>query len=210
VKNINLKKIDISSIFDGWNNIDPNDPSSWPNSFRIFGGIVIAAGIIYDTHHFLAKPKIQSLETAERKEGDLKKEFKEKKALAINLEAYKAQMIEAENMFSLLKEQLPSATEIPDLLTDVTQLGLSRGLTFNEFQPRNDASKGFYSEKPVKIIVQGQYHQLANFISDIAALPRIVNVGNFDIKSTGQRTEGAGAKLLMNANINTYYYQEEQ
>jgi len=118
------------NIFDGWDNMDLNDPSSWPSTFRIFGGIVIALAIIFAAYHFKVKDQAQALAAAERKEQDLKKEFKEKKALAINLDAYKAQMQEAEDMFSVLKEQLPSATEIPDLLTDVTQLGLSRGLVF--------------------------------------------------------------------------------
>jgi len=202
------------SFFDDWKNIDLNDPASWPNSFRVFGAIVIALGIIFATYHFKVKEQALTLSNLERKEKDLKKEFKDKKALAINLNAYKKQMKEAEDMFSVLKEQLPSATEIPDLLTDVTQLGLSRGLVFKEFKPRNDVGKGFYSEKPVKITVSGSYHELAKFISDIAALPRIVNVGNFDIKSKSNSkkknniTGVTESELVMNAIINTYYYKE--
>jgi len=204
------------SFFDDWKNIDLNDPASWPNSFRIFGGFIIALGIVFAAYHFKVKEQTIVLSAAERKEIDLRKEFKDKKALAINLSAYKAQMKEAENMFSVLKEQLPSATEIPDLLTDVTQLGLSRGLVFKEFKPRNDLEKGFYTEKPVKIIVSGSYHELAKFISDIAALPRIVNVGNFDIKSDSSSkrqnsiTGVTESELVMNAVINTYYYKEEK
>lgn len=198
--------------FDSWSNIDFNDPNSWPSSFRVFLGILGAIAIIGATFHFKVKDQIKTLEQAEKKEQELKADFKEKKALAINLEAYKAQMVEAENMFSVLKEQLPSATEIPDLLTDVTQLGLSRGLEFEEFQPLNDNSKGFYTEKPVKIVVKGKYHQLAQFISDVAALPRIVNMADFDIKSSsaGRNSPQGDQLLTMNAIIQTYYYKEEE
>ena len=130
-------------------------------------------------------------------------------------------MIEAENMFSELKEQLPSETEIPDLLVDVTQLGLSRGLVFEQFEPRNEIGKGFYKEKPVKIIVSGKYHEMANFMSDIAALSRIVNVKDFTITRRNEKTVKSKDKsevqnelkkspLKMSATIRTYYYEEEK
>ncbi len=200
----------MKNLFDGWSDIDIADLDSWPNTFKVFGAFVIAIAMIYATYHFKVIEQRQTLQTAVAKEGALKKEFEEKKALAINLEAYKAQKIEAENMFSVLKEQLPSETEIPDLLVDVTQLGLSRGLVFEQFEPRNDVGKDFYKEKPVKIIVSGKYHEIANFVSDIAALPRIVNVNDFEIS---RKNKDANAKddkspLKMSALIKTYYYEE--
>lgn len=206
----------MKNIFAGWSDIDIGDPNSWPTSFKIFGAIVVAAGIIYATYHFKVTEQLQTLQTAETKEGQLREEFLEKKALAINLEAYKLQMVEAENMFAELKEQLPSETEIPDLLVDVTQLGLSRGLVFEQFQPRVDIPKDFYKEKPVQIIVSGQYHEMANFVSDVAALSRIVNVTDFRITRI-ERTRPddnisveENSPLKMDATIKTYYYEEEE
>ena len=211
----------IANIFDGWSDIDISDPSSWPATFKIFGGIVIAAAIIYATYHFKVIEQRAVLKTAETKEVTLKDEFLEKKALAINLEAYKEQKKEAEDLFAELKEQLPSETEIPDLLVDVTQLGLSRGLLFEQFEPKTEVPQNFYNEKPVQIIVSGNYHEMANFMSDIAALPRIVNVNDFDItrrdkNNVRSRNESAvevdteKAPLIMKASIKTYYYLEEQ
>jgi len=206
----------MNNIFAGWSDIDVGDPSSWPTSFKIFGAIVIAAGIIYATYHFKVTEQLQTLKAAEAKEVQLRDEYLEKKALAINLEAYKEQMIVAENMFAELKEQLPSETEIPDLLVDVTQLGLSRGLVFEQFEPRADVPKDFYQEKPVKVIVSGQYHEMANFVSDVAALSRIVNVADFEIsrindnRSDDPITAQESSPLKMDAIIKTYYYEDEQ
>jgi len=211
----------IANIFDGWSDIDIADPSSWPATFKIFGGIIIAAAIIYATYHFKVIEQREILKTAENKEQALKDEFLEKKALAINLEAYKEQKKEAEDLFAELKEQLPSETEIPDLLVDVTQLGLSRGLLFEQFEPKVEVPQNFYNEKPVEIIVSGNYHEMANFMSDIAALPRIVNVNDFEItrrdktKSRSRNESGVDADvekapLIMKASIKTYYYLEEQ
>lgn len=205
----------MKNLFDGWSDIDIADPGSWPNTFKVFGALLIALAIIYATYHFKVIEQRQILQTAVTKEATLKKDFEEKKALAINLEAYKAQKIEAENMFSVLKEQLPSETEIPDLLVDVTQLGLSRGLVFEQFEPRNDVGKDFYKEKPVKIIVSGKYHEMANFVSDIAALPRIVNVNDFEISRKNKNSKAKSnsnekSPLKMSALIKTYYYEEEK
>ena len=211
----------MGNIFDGWSDIDIGDPSSWPITFKIFGAIVIAIGIIGATYYLKVTKQRLVLEAAVQEEGKLKEEFKEKKELAINLDAYKAQMIEAENMFAELKEQLPSETEIPDLLVDVTQLGLSRGLIFEEFEPRNEINKDFYKEKPVKIIVSGKYHEMAHFMSDIAALSRIVNVQDFTITRRNKNSIKSKDKseiekslqespLKMSASIKTYYYEEEE
>ena len=211
----------IKNIFEGWSDIDFGDQNSWPATFKIFGGIIIAIAIIYAVYHFKVIEQRQVLQTSIDKEKTLKDEFLEKKALAINLEAYKQQKKEAEDLFAELKEQLPSETEIPDLLVDVTQLGLSRGLIFEQFEPRAEVPKDFYKEKPVQIIVSGNYHEMANFMSDIAALSRIVNVNDFKIsrrddpKARRSNKDVSAedvkqAPLMMNALIKTYYYEEEK
>jgi len=197
------------SFIDDINNVDINDPSSWSNTFRMLVGFICAILIFGLVYHFVVKDKMVALDSFKAKETKLKKDFKKKKELAVNLEAYKDQMVEAENIFSVLKQQLPSETEISDLLTDVTQKGVNRGLRFKEFQPKKAISKGFYNEKPVQIVVSGEYNELAHFVSDIAALPRIVNVGDFDIKLAKKRSnnKGVGSELVMKAVINTYYYK---
>ena len=190
-------------MFSDWKDIEISDIASWPKSFKMFMAGLVCVAIVFIAYHFFAKPLIEQLEVVERKELQLREDFREKKALAINLDAYRLQMVEAEETFNVLLKQLPNQNEIPDLLVDVTQTGLSRGLQFEQFKPQPEQNQGFYTEKPVNIIVNGTYHQLAQFVSDVAALPRIVNVDNFKINS---RDDGG---LRMEAITKTYYYDEE-
>src|SRR3990172_4457565 len=127
-----------------------------------------------------------------------------KKALAINLPAYKEQMEEMEQTFGSLLRQLPNTTEVPDLLVDITQAGLGRGLEFNLFRPEKEQPRDFYAEMPISVEVRGTYHELAQFISDVAALPRIVTFGDITISSSGK-----DSKLTMSAKPRTYRYLDE-
>ena len=189
-------------MFENLQDIDWNDPPSWPDTVKAIVAGIICLLIIGAAYYFKVRHQIVALEKVEIQELQLKETFKEKKALAINLEAYREQQVQAEDMFSLLKEQLPNRNEIPDLLVDVTQLGLSRGLQFERFKPIDEVNKGFYTEKPVNLTVNGNYHQLAQFVSDVASLPRIINVENFKII---RRESG---DLKMEAVTKTYYYDE--
>jgi len=191
-------------MFDDLKEIDFNDMGSWPTSFKaLLVGILCLAIIVATWWFVVQKKKKPELERLVKQEQTLKNEFLEKNKLAQNLEAYKEQMDDAEDIFSLLKEQLPNQNEIPDLLEDVTQRGLSRGLQFHSFQPAPEISKDFYVEKPVNITVTGDYHQLAEFVSDVAEMPRIVSVDDFEIS----RQDDGGLKMV--AVTKTYYYEEE-
>ena len=127
-----------------------------------------------------------------------------KKGLAINLPAYKQQMEEMEQTFGSLLRQLPNTTEVPDLLVDITQAGLGRGLEFALFRPEKEQPRDFYAEMPISVEVRGTYHELAQFVSDVAALPRIVTFGDINITSGGK-----GSKLAMSAKAKTYRYLED-
>ena len=132
----------------------------------------------------------------------MKNSFLEKKALAINLPAYKKQMEEIRQRFGLLLQQLPNKTEVPELLIDITQAGLGQGLKFNLFDPGDKSVKDFYAVLPIKISANATYHEYGNFISDLSTLSRIVTVGN--VKIIGKKTG-----LTMAAVLNTYHYLDE-
>ena len=186
-------------------NVDFNDPSSWP---LIFKGIMAGIGcllIMVAGYYLIISDQNLELERVRAEEARLKETFLQKKALAINLDAYKLQMQEAEETFGVLLKQLPNETEVPDLLIDITQAGLARGLKFDRFKPEKVINRDFYAEMPVNIVVTGTYHQIGEFISDIAALPRIVSVDTFDLAS-GAGDEGI---LRMEAVTKTYHYLEE-
>lgn len=181
-------------------NIDPNNVAAWPLPVKLVGIVIVSGIILFAGWWFIISGEIEEHEMAQKKELELRESYSGKKALAINLEAYKQQMKEMEQTFGSLLRQLPNTTEIPDLLIDITQAGLGRGLEFVLFKPEAEIRKDFYAELPISIKVKGTYDELALFVSDVAALPRIVTFGNIDIKSSGK------SKLSMSAQAKTYRY----
>ncbi len=186
------------------NGLDINDIGSWSRRVKLIMATLIAVGLVFAGYHFIIKDQIKKLDSVKAKEPQLKTAYLGKKALAINLDAYKAQMVEAEETFGVLLKQLPNESEIPDLLIDMTQVGLSRGLQFQQIKPGNVIAKDFYAEKLVNVKATGTYHQIAGFVSDIASLQRIINVDNFKLT----RLPGTD-ELTIDAVTKTYHYVEE-
>ncbi|MBE9515796.1 MAG: type 4a pilus biogenesis protein PilO [Proteobacteria bacterium] len=184
-------------------NIDPNDPASWPLPIKLTGIALIGIAILVAGWFLVIQGELEELERTERSEKDLKTQYMSKKALAINLPLYKQQMQEMELTFGSLLRQLPDSAEVPDLLVDITQAGLGRGLEFVLFKPAKERPVEFYAELPISIKVRGTYHELASFVSDVAALPRIVTFGGIEIN--GQKD----GKLLMTAKAKTYRYMDD-
>jgi type IV pilus assembly protein PilO len=160
---------------------------------------VLVAGYYLDT-----QSQLDDLKRQEAREESLKKDFERKQSKAANLDAYKMQMVEMEESFGTMLRQLPSRTEVADLLVDITQTGLASGLEFDLFKPEGERPKEFYAELPISLTVSGDYHQLGEFVSGIAALPRIVTLHDIDIQST---KDGG---LSMSATAKTYRYLDEE
>lgn len=186
-------------------NIDINDIPSWPVPVKVFGAVVIGIVILFLGYWFWIQDDRGRLERAERQELQLRETFKAKKALAINLPAYKKQMQQMEKTFGQMLRQLPNKAEIPDLLIDITQAGLGRGLQFELFKPGAKRYADFYATLPIDVRVLGTYHEIGLFVSDLAALPRIVSLGDFQITRRGQ-----GNKLVMATTALTYHYLEQE
>jgi len=189
---------------DDLKNIDINNLGSWPVPIKIGGLLVVCAIVLFAGFWFLIQGELEQYGEAQKKEEGLRETYMNKKALAINLPAYKEQMEEMEQTFGSLLRQLPNTTEVPDLLVDITQAGLGRGLEFALFRPEKEQPKDFYAEMPISVEVRGSYHELAQFVSDVAALPRIVTFGDISITSAGKDN-----KLTMSAKAKTYRYMEE-
>lgn len=189
---------------DDLRNIDLNDVAGWPRSVKVAAAVLICIVILAAGYWFIIKDQLAELEKEERAEIALREEFRNKKALAVNLEAYKQQMVEMQERFGVMLRQLPNKTEVPELLIDITQTGLGRGLQFDLFQPRNKRVADFYAELPVNIKVRGTYHQLGEFVSDVAALPRIVTIDDLVLSPAG------GQVLTMSAVAKTYHYLDEE
>ena len=157
---------------------------------------VLGAGFYFDT-----KEQIAQLDTVEKKEGELRTTFEAKQRKAANLEPLKRQLKEMKQSFGALLRLLPDKTEIEGLLVDISQAGLASGLEFRLFKPQAEVQAEFYAEQPINITVQGTYHEFGEFVSAVAALPRIVTQHDVVLKP------GQG-ELSMSMVAKTYRYLE--
>ena len=187
--------------------LDANDVGRWPLPFRV---AVIAIVFLLVTglgiYWFIVKDKAPQLERAQAEEQELRTAFENKQRKAANYDAYKNQLAEIEQSFGTMLRQLPGETEIPSLIVDISQTGLAAGLQEKLFQPQNEIPRDFYAEKPIRIRLSGGYHEIANFVSGIAALPRIVTLHNIDI--TPETTESFD-RLSLEVTAKTYRYLDE-
>jgi len=177
-----------------------------PIKFGVFAALfaaIIAAGIYFDTQE-----QLRVLESHETEEVELKDNFRVKAERAAKLELYKEQLAEMEASFGALLRQLPETTEVESLLVDVSQTGLAAGLEIKTFRPSDEEKKGFYAELPITLQVSGSFHQLATFISGLAALPRIVTISEMKLEPF-QNEELTSGKLSMSAIAKTYRYLQE-
>jgi type IV pilus assembly protein PilO len=194
-----LRKVDLADL-------DINNLGSWPAPVRVITGILLLILVLFLGYHFHLKDMQSLLAQREAEEVTLKQQFTTKAFQAANLEAYQAQMVEMEESFGAMLRQLPSDTEVPGLLEDITRTGLGSGLEFEEIKLMPEVAQQFYIELPIKISVVGAYHDLATFVSGAASLPRIVTLHDFEIKPL---SADSGAKLRMGITAKTYRYNDK-
>lgn len=189
-------------------NLDLNDIGRWPLAIQAFFMalffIIATAGAFYA---FVWKNQMPRLEKAQAEERELRSTFEGKQKKAANFTSYKAQLAEIERSFGTMLRQLPGKTEIPNLLVDISQTGLGAGLQEELFQPMDEIRKDFYAEKPIKIRLSGSYHEFGRFVSEIAALPRIVTLHDIEITPKGK--DSTFDELVLNVTAKTYRYLDE-
>ncbi len=193
-----LKNFDINQLN------DVNNLGSLPSAVKailiaLVFVIVIGAGYYFDT-----KGLLENLDREERKETQLRQKFETEQRKVANLEELKQQLEEMRRSFGAMLRQLPSKTEIPNLIVDISQTGLSAGLEIELFRPEAEVRKGFYAEKPIELRVIGNYHQMGNFVSGVAALPRIVTLHDITMAPMDD------GRLKMEATAKTYRYLDDQ
>jgi len=193
--NINLSDIDLSEI-------DFNNMGAWPKAGKVGLALLVAFVVMLLSYFLLIKDQVNVLEEQQQKEQQLRLDYQTKYGQAINLELYQQQMLEMEKIFSVLLKQLPATHETPGMLDDITFAGTSVGLTFVRINWMPEIEKEFYTELPIQIEVIGDYHQIGNFVSEIAKLPRIVSLHDFVIQT---RAEGNQSFSVI---AKTYRYKE--
>ena len=197
----------MKQFFEDLRSLDMNDVGRWPFLFRALTvGIIFVAVTAGAVYYFVVKQKMPVLEAAQAQEQQLRGAFELKQRKAANFDAYKAQLAEIEESFGAMLRQLPGKTEVPSLLVDISQTGLAAGLEEELFRPQGELVREFYAELPITIRLSGTYHELARFVSDVAALPRIVTIHDVSLK---KQKDGAGGDLVMDLTAKTYRYLEE-
>jgi type IV pilus assembly protein PilO len=190
--------------------IDPRDPGRWPLTVRALAVLVcfiaVSVALIY---FFVWQDRMPELQQREDQEDQLRSEFRNKHSQAVNLNVYKQQLADIEKSFGALLRQLPSKTEVPNLLVDISQTGLAAALEEKLFQPGQEVKRDFYAELPIKIRLTGSYHEFGEFVSGIAALPRIVTL--HDIQITPVASTGTSYdQLQLDLTAKTYRYLDDE
>ena len=186
------------------NDLDLSNVANWPMPARMALISVVFVAVLGLGYWFDIKDQGIRLEKAEQKEMQLRQTFEAKAGKAANLVAYEQQLEEMKASFGAMLRQLPNKTEVAELLVDISQTGLAAGLEFKLFKPQNEVPKEFYAELPISISVKGHYHEFGNFISGVAALPRIVTVHNINM------APGENGELTMDILAKTYRYMDEE
>lgn len=194
-----LRSIDI-------NDLDTSNIGSWPSAIKALAGCLLMVLVLGLGYNFYISDMESELDLKRAEESTLKDQFASKANLAANLELYTQQMKEMENSFGVLLRQLPSDTEVPGLLEDITRTGLGSGLEFEEIKLLPEVTQQFYIELPIQITVTGAYHDLATFVSGVAGLPRIVTLHDFDLAPANP---DGGTKLRMSILAKTYRYNDK-
>jgi type IV pilus assembly protein PilO len=193
--------------------LDFNNLGSWPQPAKIVFCALVGLFIVVMVWFVLIKGKSEELEGLDRKETQLRADFEKEQGRAVNLEPLKQQLAQMEQVLQQMLRQLPSKTEMPDLIIDISQTALSSGLNNELFQPGPESPKEFYAEKPIALRMVGSYHQFGAFVSGVASLPRVVILTMHDINlkpkdpKAGITPRGA---LELSGTVKTYRYLDDE
>ena len=192
--------------------LDFNNIGSWPQQAKVVFCVLLAAFILIMAYLLLIRGKVDELRGLESQEATLRQEFEDEQGKAANLEPLRQQLAQMEQVLQQMLRQLPSKTEMPDLIIDISQTALSSGLANELFQPEPETLKEFYAEKPIQLRMVGNYHQFGAFVSGVASLPRVVILTMHDIslKPKDGKVITRGGPLELSGTVKTYRYLDEQ
>lgn len=192
------------------------DPANVSLPIKVGAILALFGLVLLGGYKFVIVDEIETHKQVESKEAGLRQTFEKKQARANQLPALKAQLNEMQTSFAALKRQLPSDTEIPGLILDISEKGLTNGLEIDLFEPKPEIHKEFFAEKPITLKARGTYNELAAFVSDLSALPRIVTINNIQLtpaqsaKALNKKKGTAVSRLTLEATIKTYRYLNEE
>ncbi|AXA83328.1 fimbrial protein [Lysobacter oculi] len=186
--------------------LDINNIGSWPRNMQLVAAGVVAVFILLLAYLLMFRGKKEELTGLEAQEATLRQTFEDKQGQAANLEPLRKQLAQMEQELQQMLRQLPSKTEMPDLIVDISQTALASGIRNELFQPQPETTQEFYAEQPIQIRMVGNYHQFGAFMSGVASLPRVVIMTMHNIELTPKDKSGS---LVMQGTIKTYRYLDE-
>lgn len=205
-------------------NLDTGNVGAWPAGVKYTFAVLLAALIVAGGWYFKISAQQDELTRVQAEELELRREFETDQGRVVNLDAYREQLAEMDAMYQQMVRQLPSRTEMPELLVDISQSALAAGIDTQLFEPGPETPRDFYAEKPISVRMVGSYHQFGDFISRIAALSRVVvlemsNVvpedeapqgGNRNARRGNAAVATAGGPLRLEGVVRTYRYLDEE
>ncbi|ENO98498.1 Tfp pilus assembly protein PilO [Thauera phenylacetica B4P] len=196
--------IDFRRLAEDFKGLDPQDPGMWPTAPRIVVAVLLLVLTVAGFWWFDWQDQVKTLAAREAEEVQLRESWHTKKRQAVNLEEHRRQLAEIDRQFGALLKQLPNRAEMDSLLSDINQAGLGRGLQFELFKPGTDVIKEFYAEMPIDVRVTGIYHDLGEFVADLASMPRMVTLNDVGIEADKD------GRLKLQAKAVTYRYLDEE
>ncbi|CBA16831.1 type 4a pilus biogenesis protein PilO [Xanthomonas albilineans] len=193
--------------------LDFNNIGNWPQQAKIGFCVLLTVFILIVSWFLLISGKSDELQSLEHKETELRASFEKEQSRAVNLQPLKQQLVQMGQVLQQMLRQLPSKTEMPDLIIDISQTALSSGLSNELFQPGPEVPKEFYAEKPIALRMVGSYHQFGAFVSGVASLPRVVILTMHDINlKPRDKAGGSGGRgeLELSGTVKTYRYLDDK
>lgn len=202
-------------IFEDLRDADFTDLGSAPTSVRVTLLTVTMILILVAGFYLFVRDKIDMLEQERQQELSLRSDFEYKQQKAANLEAYEQQLVDMRELLKTMFRQLPGKTEMDKLLVDVSQTALAAGIDVQLFEPQAESFQDFYAERPILIRMLGDYHEFGEFVSGVAALPRVVILTMHDISlkraGAGQSRYGdSEGRLILEGRVKTYRYVDDE
>ena len=205
-------------------NLDTGNVGAWPAGVKYTFAVLLAALIVAGGWYFKISAQQDELTRVQAEELDLRREFETDQGRVVNLDAYREQLAEMDAMYQQMVRQLPSRTEMPELLVDISQSALAAGIDTQLFEPGPETPRDFYAEKPISVRMVGSYHQFGDFISRIAALSRVVVLEMSNVTPEDEPAQGAnrnarrgsaavataGGPLRLEGVVRTYRYLDEE
>lgn len=195
---------DMNSFLEQFDGLELENVGQWPKAAKIVLAIFLAIIVFVLSYTMLISDKITLLESEKAKQTELMDQYQTKYHVSANLDLFKAQMKEAELLFANQLKSLPDSHEIPGLLDDITFVGTTSNLDFVKLNWQPEIIREIYVELPIDIVVVGTYHQFGEFVSKIAALPRIVTLHDFKVSKSSKGSD----LLTLNLKAKTYRYKE--